>query len=197
MSTVLKGMSLSEYEAHERTSPSRSEYYRGEIFVMAGGSANHSLIATNVASELRQALKDRPCRVFNSDLRIKVEETGLYTYPDISVVCGPLEYDAHVSQTITNPSVLVEVLSDATESYDRGTKASHYRRIGSLRELVLISQKSVSVEVYLRQDDGAWLLREFCKMDEDVGLESLGLTLKLSECYRGVVFESDSSMRPL
>jgi|LakMenE18May11ns_1017448.scaffolds.fasta_scaffold9945082_2 Uma2 family endonuclease len=197
MSTVLKGITLSEYEERERTSEVKSEYYRGEIFAMAGGSANHSLISTNVASELRQALKERPCRVFNSDLRIKVEESGLYTYPDVTVVCGPLEYDADVSQTVTNPIVLIEVLSDSTESYDRGTKASHYRRISSLRELILISQKEACIEVYLRQADDAWLLRDARSLQDQIRLESLDVSLPISEIYRGVTFDPDASSRSL
>ncbi|MBX3423254.1 MAG: Uma2 family endonuclease [Pirellulaceae bacterium] len=195
MSTVLKGVTLAEYEAHERASEIKSEYYRGEIFAMAGGSANHGLIAANIVRELGNALKDRPCRVFNSDLRVKVEETGLYTYPDVSVVCGPLQYDNDVSQTVTNPILLVEVLSDASESYDRGTKATHYRRILSLQEFVLVSQKSSAVETLVRQAAGAWLLREACRLEEHIRFQSLDLSLALSEIYRGVTFDPDAIMR--
>ena len=105
MSTAAKGLTLAQYEIRDRQAETKSEYYRGEMFAMAGGSVNHSLIASNVTRELGNCLKDKPCRVFNSDLRLKVEETGLYTYPDASVVCGQLQYDAEVSDTVINPTM--------------------------------------------------------------------------------------------
>ena len=193
MSTVLKGITLADYEARERVAELKSEYYRGEMFAMAGGSVNHSLISNNISGELRQVLKDRPCHVFNSDLRIKIEETGLYTYPDVSVVCGPLRYDANVSETVTNPILLVEVLSESSESYDRGVKASHYRKIDSLQVLMLVSQKSPSVETLVRQPDGAWLLREVSNLEDAVHIGPLDIWLAMKEIYRGVLFNADSA----
>jgi len=148
MSTVLKQVTPAEYLARERAASVKSEYFKGEMIATAGGSPNHSLIAANFIGETRQSLKDRPCAVFSSDLRIKVEATGLYTYPDATIVCGDLEFDDEVGDTVVNPTVIVEVLSESTEKYDRGRKANHYRQIASLKELILISQDQHGVEIY-------------------------------------------------
>lgn len=151
---------FADYLAIEAASETKHEYLDGAIHDMAGGTPDHAGIAVNVTSELRAALRGRACRVFNSDLRVRVLATGLGTYPDASVICGAFEGDPEDPNTATNPVVIVEVLSDGTEAYDRGEKFEHYRRIPSLRDYVLVSQHQPLVEHYTRNDDGTWTLRE-------------------------------------
>lgn len=190
MSAVQKSISLLEYQTLDAASEVKNEYFRGEVFAMAGGTPEHSLICANFIREAGNALKGKPCVVYTSDLRVKVDETGLYTYPDASVICGELLRDEFVSNTALNPTVIVEVLSESTETYDRGKKSSHYRQIESLQELVLISQDRVSVECYVRKPQGQWLLRESLKLDDSLLLESVGVEIALREIYRGTAFSS-------
>ena len=193
MSTARKRISPAEYLARERKAEFKSEFYRGEVFAMAGGSPTRSLIAANFAGETRQFLKDKPCVVYNSDLRVKVQATGLYTYPDVSIVCGDLEYDDDQKDTVVNPTVIVEVLSDSTENYDRGRKSHHYRQIPSLQEIVLIAQDQIHVERFVRQSEGGWLLLEEKDPSGTFELSSLGISIAMSELYRNVTFESRES----
>src|SRR5690349_19742415 len=126
---ISRRLSAEEYLETERAADFKSEFFEGEMFAMAGGTPQHSLIATNVAAEFRTRLKNSSCVPYNADLRIKIEATGLFTYPDLSVICGPLQLAEGTNDTVTNPALLVEVLSDSTEAYDRGTKFEHYRQI--------------------------------------------------------------------
>lgn len=151
---------FAEYLAMEAASATKHEYLDGEIYDMAGGTPDHSGLAANVIGELRAALRGRPCRVFTSDLRVRVLATGLGAYPDATVICGSFEADPEDENTATNPVVLVEVLSDSTEAYDRGEKFAHYRRIPSLRDYVIVSQHHPLIEHYTRNDDGTWTLHE-------------------------------------
>jgi len=188
-----------EYLDLERRAESKSEFFGGEMFPMAGGSPWHSLIAGNVLGELRAQLKGRPCVVFNSDLRVKVEATGLFTYPDVSVVCGPKRF--FEKDTLLNPVLVTEVLSESTEAYDRGRKFGHYRQMPSLREYLLISQSEPRLGQFIRQADGDWLLREAVGVEANLELPSLEITLKLSEVFANVEFapfpiRSSSSPRP-
>ena len=147
-----------------------------------------------VLGEARQALKGKPFVVFNSDLRIKVQATGLYTYPDASIICGDLELDDEVRNTALNPTLIVEVLPDSTEKYGRGEKAIHYRQIESLRALLLISQKHARVERFVRQDSGGWLLNEQTDLGDFVELQSIGLSIAMNEIYRNVNFQLHGSL---
>src|SRR2546423_4510369 len=133
-------LSETDYLRLERAAEARSEYFDGEMFAMAGGTRAHSLIATNLARELSNQLKAGDCIVYNTDLRIKVEPTGLITYPDLSVVCGEQRFLDQQQDTLLNPVLIVEVLSNASEAYDRGKKFEHYREITTLREYLLVSQ---------------------------------------------------------
>lgn len=151
---------FAEYLAMEAASATKHEYLDGEIYDMAGGTPDHSGLAVNVTTELSIALRGRPCRVFNSDLRIRVLATGLGTHPDASVICGAFEADPEDANTAINPVVLVEVLSDSTEAYERGEKFAHYRRIPSLRDYVIVSQHEPLIEHYTRNDDGTWTLHD-------------------------------------
>ncbi len=188
MSTALKRITPQEYLIRERQSPTKNEFFRGETFPIGGGSANHSLIASNFIREAGNALKDRPCAVFNSDLRVKICATGLYTYPDVTIVCGEQEFDDDHRDTLINPTVIVEVLSESTEKYDRGKKSNHYRQIESLRELVLVAQDRPCVERFTRQPNGDWLFHEQSGLSGSFELTSVQISIELAELYRGVKF---------
>ncbi len=177
-------VSALDYLAFEREAPERHELIDGEIVDMSGGTREHSLISTNLARELGNALKRSPCQVFNTDLRVRVEAQGdvLYTYPDLSVACEAPELEDEHGDTLLNPTALFEVLSDSTEGYDRGEKFARYRTIPSLREYVLVAQKKVQVEHFHRQDDGGWLLRVLGPGDH-LALPSLGCEIAVDEIY--------------
>jgi Uma2 family endonuclease len=148
----------------------------------------------NIGGELRQRLKGNPCAPYDSNQRLKIKATGLRVYPDVSVYCGPLEYDEQDSnfENATNPTVLFEVLSPSTEVYDRGFKAENYRRIRCLRAYVLVSQETPHVEVYERQADDSWLLREENRLDAAVNLPGADVMLPLAEIYDRVEFPASS-----
>lgn len=189
MSTASKRLlTPQEYLARERKAEFRSEYYAGEMFAMAGASWKHTLIKDNLAREAGNQLKDGSCRVLTSDLRVKVNPTGLYTYPDIVITCERPEFEDNHFDTLVNPQILVEVLSDSTEKYDRGTKSTHYRRIKSLKEYALVSQDRPFVERYVRQPDGDWLLTEFSGLESVFAFSTVAAQVALADIYRGVEF---------
>jgi Uma2 family endonuclease len=162
-----------EYLALERGSELRHEYVDGRMVAMTGGSRNHALIVTNLGGELRQQLKGRPCEVYTSDLRVQVSATGLYSYPDVVVVCGEPRFEDPYLDTLLNPTVIIEVLSPTTEPYDRGRTFEQYRTLESLREYLLISQDHPLVEQFLRQEADAWLLKATAGFGEVVSLPSV------------------------
>jgi Uma2 family endonuclease len=175
-------MTYAQYLANEARSDVRHEYLGGEVWAMAGGTIEHGGLAVAVAREIGVALLGRPCRAFSSDVRVRIPETDLATYPDLSVVCGQLERASDDAEAITNPVLLVEVLSDSTEAYDRGAKWSHYRRIASLREYVLVSQGEPLIEVYRRTEGGRFELFE-ARAGETIELASIGARLEVSVVY--------------
>ena len=175
-------MSYAEYVAAEQASPIRHEYLKGRIFSMAGGTTEHGALAAAITGELRASLRGRPCRVYSSDLRVRILETDLATYPDASVVCGKLETAPDDPNAVANPTLLVEVLSDSTEAYDRGAKAAHYRRIPSLKEYVLVAQDEKRIEVYRRSDRGGWELFE-ARSGARLELASLSIELDVDAVY--------------
>jgi Uma2 family endonuclease len=177
-----------EYLERERAAEFKSEFFDGEVFAMAGGTAEHSLIALNTGAEFRHRLKRQPCVAYNADLRIKIEATGLFTYPDLSVICGPLRFVACTNDTVINPSVLVEVLSDSTEAYDRGKKFEHYRQIPTLQEYLLVSQKEPRIEQFIRQPDDRWTLNEAAGLEKTLQVPSLKIAISLSEIFANVNF---------
>ena len=178
-----------EYLRRERDSTTRLEYYRGEVFDVSGGTFEHSRICANVIGELGNRLKGTSCGVQDSNLRIQVLPTTLYTYPDASVLCGEPQFDPLDAgrQTLTNPTLIVEVLSPSTESWDRGGKFDNYRLIDTLREYVLVRSDAARVETFLRQPDGRWLFGVAAGLDAAASLGSIGVELPLAEVYRGVV----------
>ncbi len=191
-----KRFSPQEYYALERKAEFKSEYFDGEIFAMAGGTTRHSRIKTRLVSQLFNRLKTAGggCEPLDSDQRIVIKSTGLRTYPDASVFCGPIEYDDEDLQkeTATNPTMLFEVLSDSTEAYDRGTKSKHYRTIPSLKAYALVSQNAPQIELFERSGDGAWKLTEASGMEARLAVPSLGIELSLAEIYDGVEFPPPS-----
>ncbi|MGZ3389262.1 MAG: Uma2 family endonuclease [Isosphaeraceae bacterium] len=176
-----------EYLALERKSETRNEYYNGEIFAMAGASREHNLTVANLLRDIGNQLEDRPCESYPSDMRVFIEATGLYTYPDVSVVCGEPRFQDREVDTLLNPTVIVEVLSPSTEAYDRGDKFRHYRRIDSLREFVLISQDRMMVERYTRQGKD-WVLSDMTDPDQVLKLESIGCQIPLNRIYAKITF---------
>jgi Uma2 family endonuclease len=179
-----------EYDAQER-----HQYYRGEIFAMAGGSPDHSLIISNVNREIGNRLKGKPRRVYDSNLRIRVPRTTLYSYGDVTVVCGELQFDPIDTrkQTVLNPSLIVEVLSPGTEGWDRGGKFESYQVIDSLNEYVLVSARTARLESYLRQPDGRWLYTPYSGVEAVARLNSLSIDLHLADVYAGGEFPPPAS----
>ena len=188
-------LTAAEYLEIERAAPYRSEFYQGEMFAMVGGTPKHSRIKTNFLVELGVSLKGQPCAPYDSDLQILCP-TGLYTYPDASVICGPLEVDALSPNSVTNPTLIVEVLSKGTEAYDRGKKFDHYRTIQSLREYVLVSQDEAMIRFYLRNDDGSWKMQAVSGLEGTLRLESIGCELRLADIYDRVNFSEPDSDEP-
>lgn len=181
-------MTEAEYLAIERAAQFKSEFHDGEMFAMAGGTPTHSLIAANLIALLNHRLKGRGCLTFTSDLRVKVEMTGLNTYPDVSVVCGEMRFADAEEDTLANPTFVAEVLSDATESYDRGEKFEHYRRIPSLQAYLLASQRKPALELFLRGAEGQWTLHEAAGLEAMLEIPPLHLALPLQEVFANVTF---------
>ena len=188
-------LTWAEYLELERAAEFKSEFFEGEMFAMAGGTPQHSLIATNLAREFGNRLKGGPCVAYNADLRIKIEATGLFTYPDLSVICGSLQFADSTEDTAVNPTVLVEVLSDSTEAYDRGRKFEHYRQIPTLQAYLLVSQQAPRVEQFIRQAEGRWLLDEAAGLDRHLDLPSLQTSISLAEVFANVSF-TPARIRP-
>jgi Uma2 family endonuclease len=185
-----------EYLAFERQSPTRHEYYRGEIFAMAGASRNHGRIAGNAYAALHRQLLARPCELYMNDMRVKSLVTGLFAYPDIAVVCGEPLFIDEVLDTLLNPTALIEVLSPSTEAYDRGGKFELYRTIESFQEYLLVAQDRPRVEHYARQADGGWLLRDLADIQASLHLNLIHCTLTLAEIYAKITFD-DAPSPPL
>jgi Uma2 family endonuclease len=175
--------SIEEYLALERISNVRHEYLDGDIFAMAGGTPEHAGTCASLIILLGNAVRDRPCRVYTSDVRVRVQATGLDTYPDISVVCGPVQMDKDDRNAIVNPVLLVEVTSPSSEGYDRGAKLDHYRRIPALREVVLVAHDMQRVDVWRRREDATWA-SESHGPGAVARLDSLGCELPVAEIYR-------------
>lgn len=172
-----------EYLALERQAERKSEYFAGEIFAMTEASRRHNLVAGNVFAALHPQLRKRPCELYPSDMRVKVSPTGLYTYPDVVVVCGEPIFDDEQRDTLLNPIVLVEVLSKSTASYDRGEKFEHYRKLESLAEYLVLAQNKYHVEHYVRQPDNQWLLAETDEIEKTIHLSAIECDLALADVY--------------
>ena len=192
-------MSYEEYVEWEETQLERHEFHDGEVLAMSGGTGEHSVVNLNIGGELRQRLKGRLCTVFDSNIRVRQAPGRDYVYPDVTVVCGrpvfepPLKPSHKRHLTLTNPTLIVETLSDSTEAYDRGEKFGLYIDIPTLREYVLVTQLRPRVETLLRGDDGTWSFAFWDGLDAVARLRSLEIDLPLAEVYAGADFGDDAS----
>ncbi|HKV42061.1 MAG TPA: Uma2 family endonuclease [Blastocatellia bacterium] len=175
--------SIEDYLAFDRASHSKNEYLDGTVYAMGGATARHVQIVGNVARELGNQLRDKPCVVYSTDLRVQVSHGGLYAYPDAVVVCGEPAFIDDQLDTLTNPVLIVEVLSDSTKNYDRGEKFERYRTIRSFREYLLITQDKIHIEQYVRQDDNSWVLREKHSLNDIIEPTSVGCRIPVTEIY--------------
>jgi Uma2 family endonuclease len=172
-----------EYLAIERKAEQRSEYFDGEMFAMVGASRRHNRIVTNLVAGLDNQLRERPCNVYSSDMRVKVSSTGLYTYPDVVVTCGEELFDDSHNDTLLNPIVIIEVLSESTEAYDRGKKFEQYQQIETLSEYLLVAQDHRRVEQYIRQESNQWLYSTAHDPGDIVKLNSINCELLIEDIY--------------
>ena len=182
-------LTVEQYLEIERAAEFRSEYLNGEVYAMAGGAVNHALIALDAAALLLNQLRGRPCTVAGSDLRLFCESYNMLTYPDVVVFCHPRRFLDGRKDTLTDATVIIEVLSGSTQNYNRGEKFRFYRGLPSFSEYVLLAQDALRAEHYVRQPDASWLLRELHGPDAEIGLESIGCRLKLADLYERVEFE--------
>ncbi|MER0440204.1 Uma2 family endonuclease [Emticicia sp. W12TSBA100-4] len=184
-SALKKELSIKEYIELEEKSLQKNEYFGGEIYAMAGGKPSHALISNNIAAELRNSLKGKPCLAYNSDLAIATAEDE-FVYADASVVCGEIESYAEHPNAAKNPILIVEVLSDSSEKYDRGEKFRKYQQIESLREYLLIAQDRVRVEVYSKHDNIIfWQYRSYESLNDTIDFKSINCNIALSDIYLG------------
>jgi len=179
---------IEEYLAFEKNSEDKHEYFKGEIFAMSGPKVSHNIIAGNLFSEIKQKLKGKPCRPFNSDQRIHIPLNSLFTYPDISIVCGEIKTLNDDNWNITNPAVVIEVLSSATRNYDLGGKFSLYREIPTLREYILIDSESIKILAFRVNKTGHWELEEYNNPIDILPIESIEVSIPLTDIYEGVKF---------
>ena len=177
-----------QYLEIERAADFKSDYYDGHMYAMSGGSPRHAFIIGNLVRELGIALKSRPGSVASSDLRLRVGSGTLYTYPDVMVVCGPIQVAARQTDTLINPTIVAEVLSPSTERYDRGIKWTQYRTIESLQEYALVSQAEPRVEIFRRKPEGQWLFVDFAGLDGVCKFDSLDCAVALSDIYHNISF---------
>ena len=178
-------MSIQEYLEFEKNSIDKHEYYRGEIFMMAGAMPKHNVIFKNVFGELYKKLKGKSCQPYGSDLRINIPENTLFTYPDISIICGDIVTSEHDEDTATQPVVLIEILSKRTKDYDRGSKFKLYRDIPTLKEYILIDSESISIEAFSINQNNHWELKEYKTVENTLSIATIDFQLPLIEIYEG------------
>ena len=177
-----------EYLDIERKAEFKSEFFRGEMFAMAVASREHNYVKENLVGELYARLKGTPCRSLSGDQRVKVSATGLYTYPDVVIVCGKAEYDSIDRDALINPVVIIEILSPSTEKYDRGAKFRQYQQLGSVKEYVLVSQEVPVCESFVRQADGTWNLTTVTDLKADFEFSTVKVRIPMADIYNGVDF---------
>lgn len=180
--------SAKEYLALEEIAEFKSEYYNGEIFAMSGGTANHDRLASECDRIIGTRLENGDCESFTSNMKVRIPKADIYFYPDFSVVCGQAEFEDAKKSILTNPILIVEVLSDSTESFDRGKKFHRYQQIPSLTEYLLISQTEPQVDIFHRSDNRIWTLRSYSGLESVIEIQTLNLEIKLADLYRRVEF---------
>src|SRR5687768_11705327 len=183
-----KPWTLEEYLAFERANEQKHEFFNGDIYLMADACERHNLIVVNTSTILNVQLRQQPCKVYANDLRVRIR-LGDYFYPDVVVVCGDAKLEDSEVDTLLNPTLIIEVLSNSTEQFDRGDKFKSYRTLSSLQEYVLISQDEPRIERFARQANGDWLFSETAAVDATVQLPSIGCTLALDDVYAKVLFD--------
>jgi Uma2 family endonuclease len=175
-----------QYLELEHKAEIRSEYFQGEVFAISGAQVSHNRIVTNLVGMLYQHFRRRPCHVYSHDMRVRVNATGLYTYPDVLVVCGEEQIQHAETDTLLNPTFIAEVLSPSTEAYDRGKKFDHYKPIESLREYLLVASDRVHADLFTRQPDGRWMLTSADGMESSLGIESIDCQIAIADVYEKV-----------
>lgn len=175
------------YLLQERQNTERHEFMNGQVYAMAGASREHNQLVFNLAGLLHAQLRQKPCSAFVADMRVRTRPNEAYFYPDLTVVCGDLQFEDEHSDTLTNPTVIIEVLSPSTEGYDRGAKFAHYRRLASLQEYVLVAQERLSIERYVKNELGQWLLFEATEPDDVIPLTTIGCSLTIRDVYEKVL----------
>jgi Uma2 family endonuclease len=184
-----KFVSPEEYLAWEEDQQTKHEYFHGRIYAMTGGSLDHAAIILNLGAALLNRLRRKKCRVFVSGTRVKVDATGLYTYPDVTVVCGEIQSDQQTkAATLLNPTLIIEVLSSSTEAYDRGDKFRHYRQLPSLTDYILISTTAAQTEHFQRRSADDWLLTVRSSLDATLTIDTLNIQLPFAEIYEFIEF---------
>lgn len=186
---VLNYISEQDYLEAERKAFEKHEYYKGEIFAMSGALIPHNEIFSNLFGELATKLKGKGCKPYGSDLRIHIPSNTLYTYPDISIICGGIETTDEQFDTASNPSVIIEILSATTKDYDKGSKFTLYREIKTLKEYILVDSTSISVEKFIRNADSSWQLTEFKLLSDVFSIDTVNASMVLSDIYEGVKFD--------
>ena len=181
-------MTAKEYLAIERDVQNRHEFYRGEMFAMGGASRAHNQIALNLARLLGNEFADRKCTVYVSDMRVLVSDSGLYTYPDLVITCESPEFEDEHVDTLLNPQVVIEILSNSTEVYDRGKKFEHYRQISSLKDYILVSQDHAQIDHFNFSAQGRWVLTDASGLQASLAIETIDCQLVLAEVYAKVEF---------
>lgn len=182
-------VSPEQYLEMERVSEEKHEYYKGEVYAMGGTSNPHNDIAYNINRLIAPFLHGKGCKLYGSDFRIHIPEIPLFTYPDFSIVCGKVITPEIYTDNLTNPTIIIEILSKSTKDYDRGTKFGFYRSIKTLQEYILIDSLSVLVEIYTRQENNSWILKEFKQLSDSFSILNFKLTLYLKDIYDDVSFD--------
>ena len=185
-------LTAEEYLQLERAAEFKSEYVNGHVYAMAGAKVGHNRAARNILRHLGNQLADRPCEVFGSDMKVRIDKANVFRYPDVTGLCGPILFHDKEQDAYCNPSVIVEVLSRSTERLDRGEKFMLYRLLDSFVEYVLVSQDRVEVEVWVRNTEGRWITTIYDEITDSFALRSIGCTLTLAEIYEKVEFEGQA-----
>jgi len=186
-----KIISPDEYFVMEESAEYKSEYYHGEVFSMTGASFNHNLIGGNIFSSIHTSLRGSTCFVFMSDMRVQVDQGKHYTYPDMSIACGEIDFADGRDDTIKNPVVIFEILSESTRDYDRGSKFKAYRKINALKDYILVDQYSFFIEYFHKNEEGKWVLDEYNNLNDVIKIKSIDIELSLDTIYDRLKLHSD------
>ncbi|MCU7834967.1 MAG: Uma2 family endonuclease [gamma proteobacterium symbiont of Taylorina sp.] len=183
---VLNKLTARDYLSMERVAETKSEFFNGEIFAMAGASRKHNQITSNLVRLVGNQIQDRSCSIYSADMKVKVENMDKYTYPDVVLSCEDELFEDENEDVLLSPIIIIEVLSDSTEAYDRGDKFLHYQNIESLKEYILFSQKTYLLEHYIKKSDNQWLYQEYHQLGDKIHLKSVDCFINLDDAYSKV-----------